>query len=136
MAMWLTDSEHDKQPLARIDLTPLVGVLAALLAILVLQMPPSEAKAHQPLAGPLAACGMRPPEPDPIELRLDMQGRVTWNGVSLQPDEFDRQLGLVEAQRDRPQLHLLAPQKMKFQYLAAVVAVVDTHNLHLHIGDM
>ena len=137
MAMWLSDSADEAKPLGRIDLTPMIGVLAALLAIFVLQVPETHF-----LRMPSASIGDGPPPPPgtlpppPIDLIADAEGRITWNGIALLPDEFEDRLAALDRLNEHPEIYFRAPPHMHFQHLAEVAAAAQRHHFFLGLGAM
>jgi biopolymer transport protein ExbD len=133
MAMWLAGSEHDTQPVARIDLTPMIGVFAALLAIALAFFPPQTRKVPVPIApydGPPIRYRHEPPPPVEIELALD--GSMTWNGARVSPTELEQQLTLLDALEVKPEIDVHAPASLHFEYVAQVAAATSRH--HLRFG--
>jgi len=133
--MWLGDSAGEAKPLlARIDLTPVIGVIGALLAVTILRLPPQTNVVNLPITPVEALPG--PDAPQAIELQLDLGGNLTWNGIALLPGEFESHLGALERQNHHPELRLRAPAQMKFEYLADTAATAQRHHMHLGLGTM
>lgn len=132
--MWPTTSEHELQSFARIDLTPVIGVLAALLVLVMLQMPADTGV----LKMPMPQVNVIPLDggPQPIELRMDLAGTMTWSGIELLPGEFDAHLAALDRQGRHPELDLSAPPQLKYEHLADVAAAAQRYHFSLGLGRM
>jgi biopolymer transport protein ExbD len=112
-------------PLVDMNVTPLVDVLLVLLIIFMVTMPPET----YPLGVDLPQPSKIPPPPvkaNPIDLRIDANGQVTWNNA-VTPLSALTGVMKVEAERytsdaDQPVIQIDADQDAKYDTLALVLA--------------
>jgi biopolymer transport protein ExbD len=134
MAMWLGDSAGEAKPLlARIDLTPMIGVLAALLVVMVAQWPALSRNVPLPMApeGIWGGDGL-----PPVELLIDYDGTVIWDDVHLLPGEFEKRLSQLDRLDVPPELHVRVPRTLRYQYVADVAEAAHRHKLHVGFGEL
>jgi biopolymer transport protein ExbD len=87
MAMWLNDSENEAKPLARIDLTPMIGVLAALLVMFSLSVP---TLSRLPVQLPLIGGDWFAPPPQYHHVVLSADGSILFDGLPTRVGDLDR----------------------------------------------
>lgn len=109
-----------------INITPLIDVMLVLLVTLVVSLPimTHAVKLDLPQAPPSA--DNRPPEV--INLDIDFDGTVVWNGTVIASLEQLESYFHTEAQKDpQPQIHLRPDRHVKYDYVAQVLASAQ-HN--------
>jgi len=115
------------QPMAEINVTPLVDVMLVLLVIFIITAPllASAIKIDLPEVRAAPAGGAAAT----IRLALDAGGRLHWNEQPI--DDVDLLPRLTEAARARPQpeLHLHADKATRYERLAQVMAAAQEAGL-------
>ena len=111
-------------PLSEINVTPLVDVMLVLLIIFMVTAPelqyPSEIDLPQRSVNPPP-----PSEPkEPIRLRIDASGQVSWNGAPTAIANLEQQMQAVVAQdpTNQPQLEIDTDPNADYGVLARVLA--------------
>ena len=113
------------QPMADINVTPLVDVMLVLLIIFIVTAPivtyPIEVDLPQRVINP-------PPQlkdpPPPIDLRIDASGQVNWNNSPVATAELQAKME-NEVQRDptnQPELRIDANPDAQYDVMAKVLA--------------
>ena len=104
MAVNLTPAGND-EPMAEMNTTPLIDVMLVLLIMLIVTIPVQThaVKLDMPQANP-------PPsivQPTVVDLAIDFDGTITWNGTNI-PDRATLETYLQSAavQDPQPEIHL------------------------------
>ena len=111
-----------------INITPLIDVMLVLLVTLVISLPimTHAVKLDLPHAPP--SLQERPPEV--INLDIDFDGTVVWNGTTIASLQQLESYLHSEAQKDpQPQIHLSADRRVKYDYVAKVLAAAQHSRL-------
>ena len=120
-------AQAPSQPMAEINVTPLVDVMLVLLVIFIITAPllASAIKLDLPAvkAAPAAARG------DTIRLTLDSEGRYFWNDQLVTDDELPRRLAEAAKVQPQPELHLRADKDTRYDRLARVMAAAQEAGL-------
>jgi biopolymer transport protein TolR len=119
-------------PMSEINMTPLIDVMLVLLVIFILTAPlmASHLQLELPRAkasAPAAATGK------PLQLALDSQGQLFWEGQALSASALPGQLAnWAQAQADRSQAQVLlrADQKVPYGQVAQLIAQIQAAGLN------
>ena len=113
------------QPMADINVTPLVDVMLVLLIIFIVTAPvmtyPIDVDLPQRVLNPPPQ--LREPPP-PIDLRIDASGQVAWNNSPVQVEALQNMME-NEVQRDptnQPELRIDANPDSQYDVMAKVLA--------------
>jgi biopolymer transport protein ExbD len=121
MAMNLGRPGGEEEVMIDINTTPLIDVMLVLLVMLIITIPVQThaVKLDMPQGKPPPALV----QPAVVELDIDFDGTISWNGTVL-PDRASLERYLREAARQDPQPEIhLAPNKLvKYAYVAMVLA--------------
>lgn len=115
------------QPMAEINVTPLVDVMLVLLVIFIitapllayalkLDLPDAKAPAVDAAAGA-------------IRLSIDTDGRVFWNDEALADGELETRLAAAARLSPQPELHLRADRSTRYERIAAVMSAAQEAGL-------
>jgi biopolymer transport protein ExbD len=120
MAVNLTPAGDD-EPMVEMNTTPLIDVMLVLLIILIVTIPVQThaVKLDMPQANP-------PPsivQPTVVDLAIDFDGTITWNGTNI-PDRATLETYLQSAavQDPQPEIHLNPNKLVKYSSVAMVLA--------------
>jgi len=104
-----------------INTTPLIDVMLVLLIMLIITIPVQThaVKLDMPRENP-------PPtqiQPEVVDLAIDFDGTMTWNGTAL-PDRatLERYLAAAAARDPQPEIHLAPNRLVKYAAVAEVLA--------------
>jgi biopolymer transport protein ExbD len=120
MAVNLTPAGDD-EPMVEMNTTPLIDVMLVLLIILIVTIPVQThaVKLDMPQANP------PPPivQPTVVDLAIDFDGTITWNGTNI-PDRATLETYLQSAavQDPQPEIHLNPNKLVKYSSVAMVLA--------------
>ena len=108
-------------PMAEINTTPLVDVMLVLLVIFIITAP----LFHQavPIDLPKVDATKLDDKPQVIQLAVDEQGQIFWNGEAIHRQALpDR---LIAARSLDPELHLRADRGTRYENVAEVMAAAQ-----------
>ncbi len=113
------------QPMAEINTTPLVDVMLVLLVIFIITAP----LFHQavPIDLPQVDATKLDDKPKVVNLAIDAQGLVFWNGEAIHRELLDARLQEVRA--GNPELHLRADRATRYERVAEVMAAAQRNGL-------
>ena len=117
------------QPVAEINTTPLVDVMLVLLVIFMITLPLITHRLAVDLPETEADAQSTPEEPELVELGIDANGQLFWDGVALSETDFELRLQEAARQEPKPELHLHADKSTPYQRLAEVMAAAQRNGL-------
>lgn len=122
--------EHGRsaQPLAEINVTPLVDVMLVLLVIFMITLPLTASRLTVQLPETEAQPAVQ--EPAAVELAIDAQGQLFWDGMAVSDAELEIRLQAAARQRPKPDLHLRADKTTPYQRLAEVMSAAQRNGLN------
>ena len=114
-----------QQPMAEINTTPLVDVMLVLLVIFIITAP----LFHQavPIDLPKVDATKLDDKPKTVNLAIDGEGHVFWNGEAIHRDALDARLAGVRT--ENPELHLRADRATRYERVAEVMAAAQRNGL-------
>ena len=129
MAFASMDGSDDNEPLAEINMVPLIDVMLVLLIIFMVTAPLLTHAVKIDL--PKAASTASAPQPESIELSIDQQGQVFWNGEAIDAERLETRLAEASASRDStsPELRLRADRLTPYEKVALVMSAASRHGL-------
>lgn len=104
-----------------INTTPLIDVMLVLLIMLIITIPmqTNSVKLNMPVGTPPPLVKV----PDVVQVDVDFDGTVSWNGQVVPGRAvLEQKLAAVAAQPDQPELHLRPNKLVSYKYVAAVMA--------------
>jgi biopolymer transport protein ExbD len=130
--MAFTTGSGKGQPMADINVTPLVDVMLVLLIIFIVTAPVMT----YPIAVDLPQRVINPPPqlrepPPPIDLRIDASGQVSWNNNPVQVSALQNMME-NEVQRDptnQPELRIDANPDSQYDVMAKVLAAAKNSQM-------
>jgi biopolymer transport protein ExbD len=129
MAFASMDGSDDNEPLAEINMVPLIDVMLVLLIIFMVTAPLLTHAVKIDL--PKAASTASAPQPESIELSIDQQGQVFWNGEAIDAERLETRLAEASASGDStsPELRLRADRLTPYEKVALVMSAASRHGL-------
>ncbi|HSJ47876.1 MAG TPA: biopolymer transporter ExbD [Gammaproteobacteria bacterium] len=117
------------QPMAEINMIPLVDIMLVLLVIFIITAP----LFHQALPIDLPRVEASPVEEEPrtLQVALDAKGTLFVEGERLARVEFDARLAtLAQTAGPAPELHLHADRATRYERVAEVMAAAQQAGIH------
>jgi biopolymer transport protein ExbD len=111
------------QPMAEINVTPLVDVMLVLLVIFIITAPllARALKLELPrVDAPPAAIA-----PQTIQLAVEVDGKLRWNSEPVTAEELPGRLAEAAQRSPQPELLLGADRAARYEYVAAVLAAAQ-----------
>jgi len=108
------------QPMAEINMTPLVDVMLVLLVIFMVTAPLFTHAVKIDL--PQAQSQLNPEKPETIAIAIDAAGRVFWNDQPVVEDALYDRFRRAATVTPQPELHLHADKETRYQVIARVMA--------------
>ena len=104
-----------------INITPLIDVMLVLLVTLIVSLPmmTHAVKLDMPNTPP----NQNATPPEVINLEIDFDGAVAWNGRTVQGlQALERDLQSAARKNPQPEIHLYADRHVKYNFVARVLA--------------
>ena len=114
-------------PMAEINMVPLIDVMLVLLVIFIITAPLLTHSVKIDL--PKASSVPNLTKPDNIQLALDAQGRVYWNGEVIERQGWRERMQRASKISPQPELHLRADAAAAYGKVAVVLADASTAGL-------
>ncbi|MFZ2266363.1 MAG: biopolymer transporter ExbD [Azonexus sp.] len=125
MAFGSFDEAGVSQPMAEINTTPLVDVMLVLLVIFIITAPLFQQAV--PIDLPQVTATKLEEKPQVIQLAIDADGKIFWNGEAIGRSELDQRF--AEASGRQPELHLRADRGVRYEKVADVMAAAQRANI-------
>jgi biopolymer transport protein ExbD len=128
--MAMSTSTANGQVMVEMNTTPLIDVMLVLLVLLIVTLPiqTHAVKLDMPTGAP-----PMPVEPPVVNLAIDFDGTVTWNGTAVDRGTLDSYLQNVARQNPQPEIHVNANRLANYDAVSRVLA--DAQRLGAtHIG--
>jgi biopolymer transport protein ExbD len=125
MAFGSFDESGVGQPMAEINTTPLVDVMLVLLVIFIITAPLFNQAV--PIDLPQVSASKLDDKPEVIQLAIDADGKIFWNGEAIARAELDRRLAAAAGRQ--PELHLRADRGVRYEKVADVMAAAQHANI-------
>ncbi|MHB1292236.1 MAG: ExbD/TolR family protein [Sulfuricella sp.] len=121
------ESGDDNEPLAEINMVPLIDVMLVLLIIFMVTAPLLTHAVKVEL--PKASSAPNLTKPDNVQLAIDADSRVFWNGKAVDADQFAQRLVAAAARQPQPELHIRAERTTPYEKVAQVMSEAARHGL-------
>ena len=108
-------------PIATINITPMIDVMLVLLVMLILTIPIKNHKVAIDLPGPARA---PVPQADPHRLAIARDGSLGWDGRTVSDGQLRQLLSSAAGDPARPALHLQTDPEARFERFDQVLADV------------
>ena len=116
----------DPDVVVDVNTTPLIDVMLVLLVMLIITIPVQThaVKMDMPQATPPSD---NLPPPPTVELEIDFDGTIIWNGETI-PDRATLESRLLQAAHEtqQPEFHIRPNRLVEYKYVAAVLAMDRT----------
>jgi len=119
------------EPMAEINVTPLVDVTLVLLIVFIITAPLITYAIKLDL--PAANAAPAAPAPAAIEVSINAAGTLYWNGTALDTAALEARLKQAAAASPQPELHLRADRAVRYEFVAELMSAAQRAGLQ-HIG--
>ncbi|MFC7514241.1 ExbD/TolR family protein [Herbaspirillum sp. GCM10030257] len=120
--------DNDDDVMSEINMTPLVDVMLVLLIIFIITIPVINHAVKLDL--PRAASQPNDVKPPHIDVSIDANGVVTWNGNAVDQQALKENIAVASAQSPQPELHLRADRKTPYENVAQLMSAAQTGGLN------
>src|SRR5262249_10354228 len=120
MAFGSFDRKSGNQPMAEINMVPLIDVVLVLLVIFIVTAPLLTNAVKLDL--PKATSNADVQKPDKVEFAIDGTGSLFWNGERLSREEAAQRFAEEGKKRPQPEIYLRADQSVPYRYVAETLA--------------
>ncbi len=108
----------DDEIVSDINTTPLIDVMLVLLVILIITLP----LATHAVKLDMATSAPRGAPPPAVDLQVDFDGSMLWNGAPVNAEALRTHFAAVEQMRSQPDIRLSADRLTKYQTVATILA--------------
>jgi biopolymer transport protein ExbD len=129
--MAMSTGTAEGEVMVEMNTTPLIDVMLVLLTLLIITLPIQTHAVKLDMPAPNST----PPTviPETVELGVDFDGTVTWNGTAVDRPTMDAYLADAARKDPQPEIHVNANRLAKYDPVARVLA--DAQRLGAtHIG--
>lgn len=120
MAFGSFERKSSSQPMAEINMVPLIDVVLVLLVIFIVTAPLLTNVVKLDLPRATAKADLQKPEK--IEFAIDAQGGLFWNGERLTREDAIARFSEAGQKRPQPEIYLRADQTVPYRYVAQTLA--------------
>jgi biopolymer transport protein ExbD len=124
MGMSVGPASGDAEVMVEMNTTPLIDVMLVLLVMLIITIPIQRhaVKLDMPRPNPNAA---PPAPPVVVDLEIDFDGTILWNGNASTMDQVTRYLASSTVADPQPEIHLRPNKLAKYDTVARVLAIAQ-----------
>ena len=127
MAFASMETGDDNEPLAEINMVPLIDVMLVLLIIFMVTAPLLTHAVKVDL--PRASSAPNLTKPDNVQLAIDAANQIFWNGEPVAPEQLAQHLAAASARQPQPELHIRAERTTPYEKVAQVMSEASRHGL-------
>lgn len=129
MAMSVGGSEGE--PMMDINTTPLIDVMLVLLIMFIITIPVMTHAVKLDMPRPNPNQVEPPAPPEVIELEIDYDGTILWNGTAVAGfGVLERYFSQEAAKVPQPELHIRANKRAKYDNIAKALALAQRQGLN------
>jgi biopolymer transport protein ExbD len=116
--------------MCEMNTTPLIDVMLVLLVTLILSLPVQTHAVKLDMPPP----PVNPPPPPPvppeiIDLEVDFDGTIAWNGQVMDLAELDRQFRPAAVKDPQPEIHFRPDRRARYDVVAKVLATAQRNRM-------
>jgi biopolymer transport protein ExbD len=120
MAFGSFDRKTSSQPMAEINMVPLIDVVLVLLVIFIVTAPLLTNVVKLDLPKATSAADIQKPEK--VEFAIDANGALYWKGERITREEAIAKFAEEGRKRPQPEVYLRADQNVPYRYVAETLA--------------
>jgi biopolymer transport protein ExbD len=119
------------EPMAEINVTPLVDVTLVLLVVFIIAAPLLTFAIKLDL--PAAQAAPAGPAPSAIDVSINASGTLYWNGAPVDAAALEARLRKAAGATPQPELHLRADRAVRYEFVAQLMSAAQRAGVQ-HIG--
>jgi len=120
MAMQIGPASGEGEVMVEMNTTPLIDVMLVLLTLLIITLPIQTHAVKLDMPRPIP--NQPPPITQPVELVVDFDGSISWNGETVTWPQLDYFLEQAATSDPQPEIHLRPNKLAKYDTVAKVLA--------------
>jgi len=121
---------NEGQAMCEINTTPLIDVMLVLLVTLILSLPVQTHAVKLDMPPPPAVPPPPPPvPPEIIDLDVDFDGTIAWNGKVMTLAELDQQFRPESVKDPQPEIHFRPDRRARYDVVAKVLATAQRNHM-------
>ena len=117
----------EDEPMMDINMTPLIDVMLVLLIMFIITIPVMTHAVK--LDMPRASNAPTMAEPVVINLEIDFDGTVLWNGTPVEFDALEGYFRAESSKEPQPELHIRPSKRARYDVVARVLASAQRNNM-------
>ena len=117
----------DDEPMMDINMTPLIDVMLVLLIMFIITIPVMTHAVK--LDMPRASNAPSQVQPVVINLEIDFDGTVLWNGTPVEIEDLEGYFRREAANEPQPELHIRPSKRAKYDVVARVLASAQRNGM-------
>jgi biopolymer transport protein ExbD len=117
----------EDEPMMDINMTPLIDVMLVLLIMFIITIPVMTHAVK--LDMPRATNAPSTAQPVVINLEIDFDGTVLWNGTPVDMDSLEAYFRREAAVEPQPELHIRPSKRVKYDVVARVLASAQRNGM-------
>jgi biopolymer transport protein ExbD len=117
----------DDEPMMDINMTPLIDVMLVLLIMFIITIPVMTHAVK--LDMPRATNAPSSAEPTVINLEIDFDGTVLWNGTPVEIEALESYFRREASVEPQPELHIRPSKRAKYDVVARVLASAQRNGM-------
>ena len=111
---------QDGRPMAEINMIPLIDVMLVLLVIFIITAPLLNHAVKVDL--PHAASAPDTPEPEQVQISIDVAGQVYWNDEAVYREVWRQRMQDVAGRQPQPELRIRADGELAYKHVVEVMS--------------
>ena len=127
MAFGGFDGNKQQQPMADINVTPMVDVMLVLLVIFIITAPLFTHAIKLDL--PNAQSAPAPEKPETISLSINAEGTIFWNNDPIAQNDLGTKLAAAAQKDPQPELQLRADKGTRYEVIAQVMSTAQSNGM-------
>lgn len=117
----------ENEPLAEINMVPLIDIMLVLLIIFMVTAPLLTHAVKVDL--PKAASAPSLTQPDSVQLAIDAKSQFWWNGEAVDAAQLAERMRAAAMRQPQPELHLRAERSTPYEMVAQVMSEAARNGL-------
>ena len=127
MSMSIGGGGGEDEPMMDINMTPLIDVMLVLLIMFIITIPVMTHAVK--LDMPRASNAPSTAQPVVINLEIDFDGTVLWNGTPVEYESLEGYFRREAANDPQPELHIRPSKRAKYDVVARVLASAQRNGM-------